>query len=408
VNLLGIIEKLAADDPERTGVRLQQDCCLHARARLSGCTACLDICPTAAIQGEVPAEGDGPAQSPRAVRPPFLNEVACVRCRACLPLCPTGAYRAADQLADVLQIASLHTGTGLELLCSFHPEPSTGPAQPGVAVQVRGCLAGLGNGLLLSLAVLAGGPITLRTETCTECPLTGLHDTILGQVEQTRQLLNTWQLAGLIGCTGSHPAENGVARPLHQLGTRTYSRRKLFGFAANNETSLPPWLAAALAGEPSNQPATNQRLLMASLEQLNRCWPQSPPSLAGLGLASLHVDEEACTACGTCARICPTAALQFEANENRFRLTLSAQQCIACELCARVCTPGAIKVETAPSYYQLFNELGPLVMVEGVLDRCRRCNGPYAARPGHSLCALCSIRRDNPFASSRPSTRQPL
>jgi ferredoxin len=412
VNLLGIIEKLAADDPERTGVKLQPDRCLHGRARLSGCTACLDVCPTAAIQSERPIDGDRPpradlppAQGSRVRRPPSLNEAACVRCRACLPACPTGAYRAIDQLATVLQAASDRPGAGLELLCSYHPEPASGPAHLGVAVQVRGCLAGLGNGLLLALAVLAPGAIVLRTEACADCPLTGLHGAILRHVEQARQLLHPWNQADLFSCTCNSPAETMVSRPLHQAGARTYSRRNLFAPAADNEMPLPPWLAAALAeGDGSQRPA-NQRLLVAALERLNQRWPQTPPSLAGLGLASLYVDEDACTACGTCARICPTAALQFEQKQNAFRLTVSAQQCIACELCARVCAPGAIKVETAPSYYYLFNELGPLVMAEGVLDQCQKCGGSYAARPEQSLCTVCSIRRDHPFAPSWPPAR---
>jgi ferredoxin len=392
VNLFGVIERLADGDVARTAVRLEQDRCLHGRARLSDCSACLELCPSGAIHSG---------------RPPSLAEVACVRCRACLPACPAGAYQAADEVTPLLQAAAQQPGTTLELICSFHPAPEMGAAEIDTAVRIEGCLAGLGNGALVALAALGLRQVVLRTEACGGCPLGALHSVISRQVEQVRQLLVAWELAAVVRCGNAASDPELVQRRLRRSGSVTYSRRKLFrlGAEAESELPLPPWLAVALSEEQSSPPSANHRLLLAALDHLNRSWPQAPPSLAGLGLGSLTVAADPCTACGTCARICPTAALTFEERDNRFRLTLAARQCIACGLCAQVCTPHAIELNTAPAYYQLFNELGPLVLAAGALSRCQRCNGFFAARPDRHLCGICALRPDSPFTSPLPPGR---
>jgi energy-converting hydrogenase A subunit P len=392
VNLFGIIEGLAAD-PEHTGVRLEQDRCLHGRARLAECTACLELCPARAID---------------AGRPPSLDRAVCVRCRACLPACPAGAYQAADALTPLLQVAAQQPGTTLELICSFHPAPETGAAEIDTAVRVEGCLAGLGNGVLVALAALGLRQVVLRTEACGGCPLGELHSVIGRQVEQARHLLVAWELAGVVRCGDAASDQEPVQRRLRRSGSVTYSRRRLFrlGAEAESELPLPSWLAAALTGEQSSPPSANHRLLLAALDHLNRRWPQAPPSLAGLGLGSLTMADDQCTACGTCARICPTAALAFEEKDSRFRLTLAGRHCIACGLCVQVCTPRAMELNTSPSYYQLFNELGPLVLAAGALSRCHRCNGFFAARPDQHLCGICALRHESPVTSRLPPGRR--
>ena len=39
------------------------------------------------------------------------------------------------------------------------------------------------------------------------------------------------------------------------------------------------------------------------------------------------------TACGVCARVCPTGALQMETAESGFQLIFSPQICIGCDIC---------------------------------------------------------------------------
>lgn len=60
-----------------------------------------------------------------------------------------------------------------------------------------------------------------------------------------------------------------------------------------------------------------------------------------------HLDEEACTACGMCADICPVNALD-PGDGSTMHLDLDA--CIGCGLCASVCPVGAVMlVEVRPA-----------------------------------------------------------
>ncbi|TNF58244.1 MAG: 4Fe-4S dicluster domain-containing protein, partial [Rhodobacteraceae bacterium] len=63
-------------------VRLEESLCAHSRARQTGCTRCLDICPTGAI---TPA-GDHVA----------IDPMICAGCGACAALCPSTAITYED------------------------------------------------------------------------------------------------------------------------------------------------------------------------------------------------------------------------------------------------------------------------------------------------------------------------
>src|SRR5205814_1603227 len=62
--------------------------CAHSRSRITGCTRCLDLCPTGAI---APA-GDHVA----------IDPYVCAGCGGCAAVCPTGAAAYAMPAADLL------------------------------------------------------------------------------------------------------------------------------------------------------------------------------------------------------------------------------------------------------------------------------------------------------------------
>lgn len=54
-------------------------------------------------------------------------------------------------------------------------------------------------------------------------------------------------------------------------------------------------------------------------------------------------DEEACTHCGACVSVCPTAALVV--NRKTMMVEFDSSKCIACELCVKACPPRAMVVK---------------------------------------------------------------
>jgi len=109
-----------------------------------------------------------------------------------------------------------------------------------------------------------------------------------------------------------------------------------------------------------------------------------------------------CTACGVCARACPTGALQMETAESSYQLTFSPQICLACDICQHVCAPSAITVTHDPTFNQVFAGAVDQVVQQGSLTSCRKCRTPFAAQTGTELCPVCEFRRQNPFGSMMP------
>ena len=61
------------------------------------------------------------------------------------------------------------------------------------------------------------------------------------------------------------------------------------------------------------------------------------------------LNEEACTACGTCTEICPTGALSLNG-----RLAVALEKCIGCGLCASRCPESALSMAPREKYPRIY------------------------------------------------------
>jgi formate hydrogenlyase subunit 6/NADH:ubiquinone oxidoreductase subunit I len=123
------------------------------------------------------------------------------------------------------------------------------------------------------------------------------------------------------------------------------------------------------------------------------------------GFAALSV-AEGCTACGACARVCPTGALALVVDEEEYRLTFAPQACIGCGMCAHMCAPAGLTVSSHPSFAEVFESAAVWTLQEGAVARCQRCRAPYPAATGSDFCPICDFRRRNPFGSTVPLALQ--
>ena len=97
-------------------VNFDQGLCAHSRNKKTGCTRCLDLCPTGAI---TPSGKDWVNVS---------NEI-CAGCGACAAVCPTGAIQYALPTADAL-------ARRLDLLRAL-PGPPPLVADPDLSLIIR-------------------------------------------------------------------------------------------------------------------------------------------------------------------------------------------------------------------------------------------------------------------------------
>ena len=386
MNFFTAAEKLAAID--RSKVVLQTQACLHALGNFSNCQACFTVCPLDAI---------------RAGKPPSLDETKCISCLACLPVCPAGVFRADDAIPNLLNCTARIEAQSIELLCENHPKPERGLKDSDAAVRIKGCLAGTGSGGYLGLLALGLETVIVRTDACSDCSLGALQSQIETQIHNAHTLLTPWKLENSLQISGSIEPHDLVERPIWESSNPPLSRRDLFRMATRQgQVAAARVLAADQTGGGKHASRERQRTLAAISHLPEPAAERSRLSLEGMGFGMLQI-LETCTACGVCARACPTGALQFATEaDQHFQLTFRSEICNACGACTAVCRAEAIELQDAPTFEQVFANPEPALLHSGDLARCDHCNTLYAARPDSHLCEICEFRLKNPFGAKMP------
>lgn len=382
MSLLNAAERFASID--RSQIILDSKRCLHAQDQYSECAACFGICPVDAI-----VMG----------KPPSLNSEICQSCLACLPVCPVGAYRADDDVANLLNCTTHIEEQSVELICNLHPSPETGVDPASIGIRITGCLAGLGTGAYLTLSTLGIKRILPRTDACIACKWHSLSLEIHNQTERANRFLSAWGRENAVACTDE--IESPVERVLWSARNPPMSRRDLFRMMARQGQ-----VAVARAMEngittSERKPGRDRLRLLSAVTHL----PEASASvdLQEFDFATLTISDS-CTACGACGKACPTQALKFEKNEEAmtFAISFSARNCIDCNICDHVCMPDAITLNHAPAFEEVFVAKETVVAESGTLVRCERCKTLMAKREDVTLCPLCEYRRTHPFGSILP------
>ena len=374
-------------------VRVEPSLCAHSRAEQTGCTRCLDLCPTGAIL---------PAGEHVTVDP-----MVCAGCGACASVCPSGAiaydappvddtFRRIEVLARTFRAHAadptllVHDEHGREMIAlaarhgrglPVHAVPLELPAL--AAFGHAEAMAALGAGF--ARVDILPGP---RTERAPLMAQIALANALAGG--EVVRLLDAAEPDALEAETRA-PVPSAVAEPMLPLGTR----RQVTRVAA----------AALHDGTP--------RLPL----------PQGAPYGAVL------LDRDACTLCLSCVSLCPSGALLD--NPDRPEVRFVEDACLQCGLCANICPEDAIALEPrldlSPDALspRVLNGEDPALCVEcgkpfGVASTIERIAGMLADKhPAFGaekarmirMCDTCRVNAmahsaDNPFASApRPRPR---
>lgn len=295
------------------------EACAHRAARLGGCSRCLEVCPTGALRDRAGSLDRDP--------------LACSGCGACVAACPTGQMDSRpwprDALAQALESLG-RAGIPLHLRCR-HAEEAGGP-QGAVGVPLDH-LAGL-DAWGLAGAVLAGSP-WLRLTPCPTC------EPVAQELrEECDRVLDRVGLGGTILLVGNAPASGAARRP-----------------------PLPP-------GRPAESTLARRARILRAL------WDGAPdaPDLDGpFGRPEVG---GGCTACGACAGVCPTGALEAEPNTPVLRVT--EVRCVGCGLCAAACPEAALGIERRLRWAR--ESFAPRVLVRADAHACPACGRVFATR----------------------------
>lgn len=376
-------------------IALTPSLCAHSRAGQSGCSRCLDACPTGAIT----PDGDHVA----------IDPLVCAGCGACSSLCPSGAISfdapPAEHVLNQIRVAAdayaraggqnprllVHDTHGRQMI-ALSARHGRGLPADVIALQVDS-LGRFSHADML--AALAGGfaAVTL----------------LLAPSSDRDQIGFQIQLASAMG---------GGDR-LHMI-----------------DTPDPDAMSDALYDQPVIAVTARPVLAMGSQRQVARLsaralldgdQPAALPPSAPYGAVSL--DRDACTLCLSCASLCPSGALTD--NPDRPELRFQEDACLQCGLCAHICPEDAITLvprldpSDAALRQQVLNEEEPFQCIEcgtafGVKSTVERviaqlagkhprfASGPQARMI--RMCADCRVRTqamsgDPSAQTGRPRTR---
>lgn len=336
-------------------VAFAAELCAHSRSRRTGCTRCLDLCPTGAI---APA-GDHVA----------IDPYACAGCGACAGVCPTGAASYAAPPANT-QLERLRA-----LLGTHRAAGGTAPVllvhEERHGEDLIAAMARLGRGLparALPFAVTELAQLNLEI-------LAGAFALGAGTVLLLAPSRKRSELAGLEATLGH------VDAVLQGLG---YGAGRLRLLAEDDPDpvedllwSLPPLPAAATAAYlPMGGRRELQRL---ALDQLHRAAPtpvERVPLPAGAPFGTLQVDVAGCTLCLACVGACPTGALLDNADKPMLRFLEDA--CVQCGLCASTCPERVIRLEPRLDFTPAARS--PRTVKEEEPALCVRCGKAFGTR----------------------------
>jgi len=304
-------------------IHFEQSLCAHSRSSITGCTRCLDLCPTGAIT----PNGNSVA----------IDVNVCAGCGSCASVCPTGAASYALPSTDALMrrlrtlLQIYRKAGGSDAFVLFHDGEH--------GDEIIDALARFGAGLPANV-------LPLRVNEVTQ--------------------LGPEIIASVFAYGGSAAALLTRARPRHEI---TALRRAVdisgsvvsaLGFGSDLvrivETDDPDQLRAALDAAPrgitTQKPAgfvprgAKRGVLETTFRELHLAAPTSVdviPLAPGAPFGGVKLNVEGCTLCHACVTACPTGALSD--NPDRAMLRFTESLCVQCGLCESTCPEKVISIE---------------------------------------------------------------
>jgi ferredoxin len=365
-------------------IDFKADLCAHARSRITGCTRCLDLCPTGAI---TPA-GDHVA----------ISAGICAGCGACAAACPTGAANYALPKTDALLVK-------LRALVSTYRE--AGGERATILFHDRDH----GAALIDALARLGDG-----------LPA----DVLPVEVNEVTQI-GIEAVASIFAWGGARVAFLTRGKPKHDIdglrATAALANRLIGsnGFAADPaviiETDDPDSLLLALRGldraAGSARPSAflpiggKRDLITLALREMHAAAPapvEVIPLDKGAPFGRVRVDAAGCTLCLSCVSACPVSALGDD--PDRPMLTFDESLCVQCGLCAATCPEKVITLEPRVNFAAF--GANPIVLKTEEPAHCTECGKAFGVKSTIDRIAAKLEGRHWMYAGSNAGRRNVL
>lgn len=300
-------------------VSVRPELCAHSRNLKTGCTRCLDVCPTGAAK----PLGNGVT----------IDPFVCAGCGSCAAACPTGALTYQLPPDSVLQrrlstlLGTYHAKGGADAVLLVHDQEGA---------ETIAAAARFGQGLPARVIPLAVNEVTQF----------GFDHMMVATA------LGAQSIFFLIA-----PVKRDETEGLTRQIALADAALDAIGHGSNRlrviECGDPDALSAQLYAEPARPIPVGDfgtqgerrgiaRLALSHLAATSAECPKQVPMPVGAPYGAVDVDATGCTMCMACTSVCPTGALR--ANPDKPQLSFTEQACIQCGLCRATCPERAISL----------------------------------------------------------------
>jgi ferredoxin len=349
-----------------SAISLKASSCVRSLSVDSECNKCEVICPTNAI---VVCNNPLPA----------INHSECVTCGACNAVCPNEAFGYEDFNATDFFFDFLEDEENNLISCKKNVP----------------CIAALSIEYIVSLAVLKK-EMVLDMGHCEGCHIAHTcHPQILKNHEEATYLLEAMENESLI------KLEDVCFEPIEKKEVRleflsAFNLKTVVKIKRNFENEVEK--ASDELTEHTLEKTDIMLLKKKSLPEKRKLFYTAikrveKPSVFHIVDATevsftsgKVMDEDACTACQMCYRVCPTGALTSDIKNSK--IDFDPFMCIKCNICHDVCEPNAITLSTSYNVKEFFEpEVQNLIKFK--VRRCDECNVIFSTNGPERMCYRC-------------------
>jgi len=353
-------------------IKLDASRCVRSLAKESECNRCEVICPTDAI-----VVGSNPL--------PAINFSACVGCGACDGICPSEAlslegFKSTDFFFEFLE--------DKENIISCRKNVP--------------CIAALSIENIISLSVLKK-EIVFDMGYFDECDIAFTCKTqIVKNHEEASYLLEAMENDSVLKLEDVRykdktEEKSGDRRDfLRSLNLNTVAKTK-HDFEQEIKKATDELVEHTLAKTDiallrKKRITERRKLFFTAIKRVEKPSQFHIVDATEVSFTSQKLmNQEDCTACQMCYRVCPSGALTSDVKNSK--IDFDPFLCIKCNVCHDVCEPDAIRLSTSYNIKEFFD---PQVqnLISFNVTRCDECNVIFSTNNSDTLCYRCKAEEE--------------
>jgi ferredoxin len=356
-------------------VKIDAATCVRAVTTHSECNSCVEVCPTDALL--------------LTEQIPSIVPNDCVDCSACNAACPTSAL-SIDGFSEIDSFFGV-----------INEQETTFSCKTNVP-----CLAALSVENLFAMANVASENIQCDSAYCEDCEI---EDPLFEVIEENIETVN-FLLEATLNDKRVEFTPLKLERDIQESEDKGVDRREFFrnfnlksGLKAkqafdqevenqSDEAILNEVDNAGIVQIRNKQLPNRRKVLFSALNRIDEPETFHVLNSDDMPFTSIkEVDQDLCTNCQICYRICPTGALS---SDHKFSIIdFNPFLCVKCHVCHDVCESDAITIKPTYNLEQLYKPTATR-LAKFTVRKCHECDNYFTYQGGPVICPRCQVEED--------------